>query len=124
MGFFDNMAAKAAAQKDEKYQKKLAQAQTYLIEGEEILSLFQLLNDFACVTNKRLLFVDKTFMSKKTGVVSVPLSKVTEIALLLGGAFSFTTEVEIKVGTADHSLTFLNSEVAGDFYKAMVSVIC
>lgn len=124
MGFMENVAQKAREAKDEKFAKKREEVEKFLVPGEEITGLFTIRNDYAAITTKRILFIDKTYLSKKMAVISAPLHQVTVAALLRGGLLSFTTEVELRVGMADYMLVFSNADDALNFYKAIIAATC
>lgn len=54
-------------------------AEKYLLTDEEIIQCFGLLVDFACLTNKRLFFVDKKLTKYKNEVVSIPFREIKDV---------------------------------------------
>lgn len=75
-----------------------------MIEGEEIIQCYGLLLDFACLTNKRLFFVNASINGKKK-VVSVPYKNIDEVFCdyghLRGEVEIYTKQnkYELKMGT-------------------------
>ncbi|MFU2014809.1 PH domain-containing protein [Peribacillus butanolivorans] len=70
--------------------------QDALFEGEEVVQTYGLVSDFACITNKRVFFVDKKLrkVGNQKEIVSIPLRHIQtvtyDIGMLLG-------EVEIAI---------------------------
>lgn len=52
------------------------QVQEFLYEGEELEQTYGLMIDFIALTSTRIIFVDKTFLSKNSAVISIPYSKI------------------------------------------------
>lgn len=60
-------------------------AKKLLIDDEEIIQCYGLLIDFACITSKRLFFIDGSLGSTKKKVVSIPFNKIVEVSCDYGG---------------------------------------
>lgn len=79
-------------------------AKKFLLEGEEMIRCYGLLLDFACITNKRLFFVDASLSNKKK-VVTIPYNHIVEVSCdyghLRGEVEVATTHktYELKMGT-------------------------
>lgn len=67
-------------------------AEKHLVIGEEIIQCYGLLLDFACITNKRIFFVDAKLTSNKKKVVSIPYHAIHAVECDYG---TFRGEVEI-----------------------------
>jgi len=76
-------------------------AKKYLVEGEEMLQCYGLLLDFACITNKRLFFVDASLGSTKKKVVSIPFKSIVEVSCDYGG---LRGEVEVTTTHKSYDL--------------------
>ncbi|MBU8907653.1 PH domain-containing protein [Desertibacillus haloalkaliphilus] len=105
-------------------EKHIDQIQEYLIPGEQLEQTYGLVIDFVALTDKRILFVDKSFVSKATAVVTIPYSKIEEIAIQKSGTLSFTNKVEITTKGGSHELSFVKGADVFGFYKKLTSKIC
>lgn len=88
-------------------------AEKHLFEGERVIQCFGLALDYACITNKRLFFVDKKInsISNKKIIVSIPFSSINAVELETGVMVS---EVEIKTRNGEYELKLLND--TGDIF--------
>ena len=91
MGFFDNAQLKIK----ENAERELAKI---LPEGEVVIEMYIVKEDFCALTSKRVVFVDKKLVSSKKTLTSVPFSKINFVALKRGGFFSISKEVIIGTG--------------------------
>lgn len=98
--------------------------ETFLIKDENIEIVFILTVDFVCLTNKRLIFVDKTILSKKSAIITIPYNKITSIAIQKGGAFSITDIIEINVSSESHDLKLYKGEDVINLYNSLADKIC
>jgi hypothetical protein len=111
----------ANAKQIEKYTAEVTQ---YLMPGEEIQGIYTQLIDYVCMTNKRILFVHKTWTSKKQAVVSVPFSKITAVSFVKGtGIISIRDEVEISVGSQNYEFQLFKEDNPVQFYNQLVQRI-
>ena len=113
MGLFDNM--KDRAEKAKESQKNAVdfsiktstesvakEAATHLLEGEVVIIAQRHWNDWACVTNKRLMFVEKEYgIVKRKELLSIPFSSILEVNVDFGGLLG---EVEIVTKNKTHEL--------------------
>ena len=113
MGLFDNM--KDMAEKAKESQKNAVdfsiktstesvakEAATHLLEGEVVIIAQRHWNDWACVTNKRLMFVEKEYgIVKRKELLSIPFSSILEVIVDFGGLLG---EVEIVTKNKTHEL--------------------
>jgi hypothetical protein len=100
------------------------QVAEFLFEGEEVLQTYGLLLDFVALTNKRILFVDKTAMSRRTAVISIPYSKVEAISIEKGKLWSLSNRVEIQTKGRTYELEFLKGADVMGFYRTLARMIC
>ena len=117
MGFFDNIQAKADAQKKQ-------EIEAFLLPNEEVEKLFSMIEDYAFVTNRnRLVFIDKQILSSRKGIYSVPFSKISCISLSRGGFMKISSEVELTISGKSLELKFYDSNQAKDFYMVIAEKI-
>lgn len=114
MGFLQ----KAETATNEKVIKEL---DSFLLEGEKVTHLYNLILDYAALTNLRLIFVEKD--GTETVINSISFSKITGISLSKGGMLSFAKNVYVYAsGGVKHKITFLSGENALSFYKAVTEM--
>ena len=110
MGLFDNMKDKAEKAKESQKnavdfsiktstESVAKEAATHLLEGEVVIIAQRHWNDWACVTNKRLMFVEKELKRKE--LLSIPFSSILEVNVDFGGLLG---EVEIVTKNKTHEL--------------------
>ncbi|QKS70006.1 PH domain-containing protein [Paenalkalicoccus suaedae] len=101
------------------------QVQEFLFEGEELHSTYGLMVDFVALTSHRVLFVDRSIMSKsRSVVVTIPFSKIEEIAIEKTGFLSFSNTIEIATKSGNHQLQFTKGSDVMGFYKELSQRIC
>ncbi|MBE6049340.1 MAG: PH domain-containing protein [Clostridium sp.] len=85
----------------------------FLLLGEEIESIYPLVLDFLCVTNKRLIFVDKeiSFKEPTTSIITIPYKNITGVGLVKNQKLlSISDELIIKTYRENYKLKFLRLE--------------
>lgn len=118
MGFLNNQIEKAKA-------KNLEEVSKFLLDSESVESVILLSIDFLVVTNKRLVFVDKSWNTTKKSIISIPYSKITHISVQQGGGlFSLSKEFEIYIGKESYEFKLMNQAEIIDLYKMIASKIC
>jgi len=105
-------------------EKHAKAAEELLIEGEKLQRTFGLMNDFVALTNKRIIFVDKTYLSAKKSVVSIPYNNIEEVILGISGTFSLTNEIGIVTKSHKHVLKFTKTADINGFHKSILAKIC
>ena len=108
MGLFNKQDTSKVA--DNFREKFTGEINEFLVQGEEIEDIYQLFVDYLCVTNKRIIFVDKVISLKepKTTIYSVPYKNIISVGLeknLKG--LAFTDKLEIVTKGAVHELKFV-----------------
>ncbi|MBB5174003.1 PH domain-containing protein [Texcoconibacillus texcoconensis] len=111
--------------KGDNKKKHLEKAEEFLFEGEKIESTYGLMVDFVTFTSHRVIFVDRSILSKsKKVVVSIPYSKIEEIAIEKTGTLSFSNNIEISTKKETHSLNFMKGTDVMEFYRDLSRRIC
>ncbi|MBB6451135.1 hypothetical protein HNR44_003129 [Geomicrobium halophilum] len=95
------------------------QASEYLVEDEQLLQTYGLMIDFVALTNRRVIFVNKSFVSKRSEVVSIPYTKIEEIALLKDRKLAISNPVRISTRSNNHHLNLIKGNDATGFYKQL-----
>jgi len=91
MGMFDNLQNKQQENANKELQKILP-------EGENIVKIYMVKEDFCAITDKRVAFVDKKLVSSKKTLTAIPFTKINFVAVKRGGFLSISKEVIIGSG--------------------------
>ncbi|WP_161524770.1 PH domain-containing protein [Alteribacter lacisalsi] len=111
--------------KGDNRQKHQEQAREFLFDSEELEDTYGLLVDFVAFTSHRILFVDRSLLSKsRSVVVSIPYGKIEEIAIEKTGMFSFSNNIEIATKKETHALNFMKGSDVMGFYRKLSERIC
>ena len=120
MGLFDKGI------KTDVSEKQRNEIDELLIAGETIEGIYPLIIDFLCITNKRVIFVDKILSIKdpKTFIYSVPFKNIISVGLEKNEkVFAFTDGLSlITVGQIFHLKLFKGTNVL-EVYKNLVGKI-
>ncbi|GAB4316485.1 MAG: hypothetical protein Kow0069_18720 [Promethearchaeota archaeon] len=115
------MSIASDAEFDKESQKDLIMP--YLIEGETLKYVFDekgVGSGFVALTNLRLIWLDKSFLTKKKVYLTIPYSKIKKIGVEVGGlgkGFFSSSVIEVN----DKSFEFRGAEKATKAYKWIVS---
>jgi len=107
----------------EKYEKEISE---FLLSGEVVEGVYPLIIDFLCITNKRLIFVDKEISIKepKTTIYSIPYGNIASVGLEKNEkAFAFTDEISIVTKGKTHQLKFVRGTNIVELYNTLVEKI-
>ena len=116
MGFFKN--------REGYYVKYEEEIQEFIVEGEFIEEIYGLVLDYACLTNKRIIFTDKAIGTKEMELISIPYSKVEAVSIIKGKLFSLTNKISIYTKFQNYSLEFIKGANVTEFYKTITKYIC
>lgn len=95
----------------------------YLIDGESVISVHSLMIDYAALTNKRVIFVDRSAASNTlSNTVSIPFSRIDTIELE-NKALSLTNKLTIISRGKSYDLKFNKNEDVLEFYKNLTAQI-
>ena len=109
-------------------QEQVDKIQQYIVPGEILYAVYDLKGGgtgFVGLTDKRLIFFDKAFLSKKKAMVSIPYTHVTAIASEDDGKIVFKTSyLEIKTaGGGTYALAFRSGDKAHRAYVIIATQI-
>jgi len=107
----------------EKYKTEI---NDFLVQGEEVEGIYPLIIDFLCITNKRIIFVDKVISLKepKTTTYSVPYKNIMSVGLEKNlKAVALTDGLSIITLGAVYNLRFTNLVDIKDIYNQIVRKI-
>ena len=84
----------------------------FLIEGENVLSVFKTVRDQLVFTNKRVIAANvKGITGKKTDYTSIPYSKVQTFSVETAGTLDLDCEIELYIS----SIGKIKFEIKGNF---------
>lgn len=89
----------------------------FLIEEEEVETIFPLVEDYIAFTNLRAIFVDKQFTSSKKSISSVFYEKITSLSLSKGGFMKLSKEFQIGVGSKGFEFKLYDENHVAEIYK-------
>jgi Bacterial PH domain len=106
---------------------QLKKIQEYLLDAEQLFFVYDLKGagaGFIGVTDKRIIFFDKSFLSKKKVIISLEYSKIAVIAAqddssIMKGFFSASTLEVTSVSGQTWTFEFRGSDKAINVYKEM-----
>jgi hypothetical protein len=115
---YQQSLSKAEEQMNQQYQKEI---DGLLLEGEEVIQTYGLVIDFACITDRRLFFVDGNMTNKKKKVVSIPIHHIHSVSYDMGYVMG---EVTITTSHMEYEVKVLNKDLAKRFANHLLSLIC
>lgn len=95
-------------------------AEEFLLPGERLLQTYGLLIDFVALTDQRIIFVGRSFVSKASEVVSIPYHKIEEVALIQDRKIAITNPVRISTRAKSHQLNLVKGSDSLGFYNQLV----
>lgn len=101
---------------------------TMLVPNEVLYSVYDLKGGgtgFVGVSDRRLLFMDESFVRKSKAIVSLPYSKLTAIGVEDSGRtlnpFSSASKLNVVAGSREWEFEFRSTERAKDAYMLIMS---
>lgn len=71
----------------------------FLTQGEQIEFSSSAKEDFVCMTDKKLIFVDGSLLSSKNTITMLPYGKISSVSLEKGGMMNFSKNVVVSYGS-------------------------
>lgn len=107
---------------DKKEQFERVQAD--LIPGEQLFGVYDCKGSgtgFVGITDRRLVFQDRTLIHKHVSIVSVPFSRITAVAAEDTGNLIFkASKLSVFVGTQPYEFEFRTADKAYKAYKLIL----
>lgn len=123
MGFFDNVKGGLENVKNQAQNTinnhndgKIA---PYLLPNEQVIFSKSVKEDFICLTENRLVFLNANLLSSKKGITSIPYSKITGVSLEKGGMMSFSKNVIVWVGSKDVVIDTWSNDAALQLFRLL-----
>lgn len=97
------------------YDKKgqLEQIQEVLLDGEQLIAVYDAIGvgtGFIGLTDKRVVFMDKSFVGKEEALTSVPYGKISAVSLVsnrsIAGQFFSSGKIAVHIGTHIQEIEF------------------
>jgi hypothetical protein len=97
----------------------------FLFEGESVVCTYKLVRNFVSLTDKRIIFVNKSLLSREIVIRSIPYTKINSISLeRKNKLFSFSDKIEVVGKGKQYELKISKSENVFDFYNILAQYIC
>lgn len=111
----------AKVKMNEKMADKLLDKVKHLfLEGESIEKKYVVKEDFCIITDKRVLFVDKSLISSRKCITSVLFSKINFVSLEQGGFMKLSKEVILGLSGRELKIDTWDSAIAIEIYKEIL----
>jgi len=98
-----------------------------LLDGEQIIAVYDAIGagtGFLGLTSLRVVIQDKSFVGKKTALVSLPYAKITSVAMVsnksMMGSFFSSSSIAITAGTHTHEVDFRGSDKAQHVHNVVL----
>lgn len=107
-------------------ERYLQEIKDFLLDGESVEGIYPLILDFLCITNKRLIFVDKdlSFKEPKTTIYSITYNNIGGIGLEKNEkVFAFTDVISIVTRGKTFNLKFIKGTNLKEIYNRIVEKI-
>jgi hypothetical protein len=96
----------------------------YVLEGEDLFAVYDCKGTgtgFVGVTDRRVIFYDQTFMTKKKSMVSIPYNRVIGIASADEGLIFQTSEITLLTAAGHYTFTFRGADKAHAAYRYIMN---
>lgn len=92
-------------------------------ENEEIEKVFIVIEDYVAFTSRRVVLIDKSLLSSKKTLSSIPYSKINFTSLKKGGFMKLSKELIIGAGGSILEVDAFSQELAFNLMKEVNSRI-
>ncbi|MFW6270371.1 MAG: PH domain-containing protein [Bacillota bacterium] len=97
----------------------------YLIREESIICNYKFKRNLICLTDKRIIFINKSLFSRKIESKSVPFKKIESISLIQSRKlFSFSDKIILSAISKNYEIKISKSENIFDLYNTLIKLIC
>lgn len=106
--------------------KQLERIQKHIIKNEVLYAVLDLKGigtGFIGITDKRVIFYDQGFLSKKKSIVSIPIEKITAVASADDGILIPTNELTLITPAGNFTFDFLGPDKSHYAYQLILTVI-
>ncbi len=98
----------------------------YLIQGETLPAVFDCKGGgtgFVGITDRRLIFYDQAFFTKKKSMVSIPYNQIVGVASADEGVIFTSSEVTVLTAAGNYTFQFRGADKAHWAYRYIMSQI-
>jgi len=104
MGLFDKKTKEQIIDEKREYYSQ------YMVEGEELLNIYQTIIDFVVVTSKKIIVIDNSLWKAKTNMIFIPFDKISAISMEYGAKKYAKREFKLFFGAHTIDITMFNHE--------------
>ena len=101
-------------------QDQLTRIQAYVIPGENLFAVYDCKGGgtgFVGVTDRRIIFYDQAFITKKKSMVSIPYNQIVGIASVDEGLIFQTSEITLLTSAGNYTFVFRGGDKAHAAYR-------
>lgn len=103
---------------------QLQRIQAYVLQGEDLFAVYDCKGSgtgFVGITDRRVIFYDQAFMTKKKSMVSIPYNRVIGIASADEGLIFKTSEITLLTAAGHYTFTFRGADKAHAAYRYIMN---
>ena len=107
-------------------ENQLKRIQAYLIPGETLFAVYDCKGGgtgFVGVSDRRVIFYDQAFFTKKKSMVSIPYNHIVGIASADEGMIFQTSEITLLTAAGNYTFQFRGADKAHAAYRYILSQV-
>jgi hypothetical protein len=105
---------------------QLQRIQAYVIPGETLVAVYDCKGSgtgFVGITDRRVIFYDQAFLSKRKAMVSIPYNNIVGVASADEGAIFTSSEITLLTSAGNYTFQFRGTEKAHMVYRYILNQI-
>ncbi len=105
-------------------ENQLKRIQAYVISGETLMAVYDCKGGgtgFVGITDRRLIFYDQAFLTKKKAMVSIPYNQIIGVASTDEGIIFQTSEITLITAAGNYTFQFRGADKAHWAYTYIVN---
>jgi len=106
--------------------KQLERIQAHLIQNEILYAVIDLKgigSGFLGISDRRVIFYDQAFLTKKKAVVSIPYKHIVGIAASDEGVLFKTSEITLMTSAGNYTFEFMGPQKAHYAYTCILTIV-
>ncbi|MFW5976857.1 MAG: PH domain-containing protein [Bacillota bacterium] len=97
----------------------------HLLREETIINNYKFKRNSICVTDIRIIFIDKSLFSRKIEINSIPYTRINNISLIQRRKlFAFSDKIVISTIVNNFEIKISKSEDIYELYKTLIKLTC